>query len=74
MGDLMDCEDVPMHVELRHGGRRLPLEFRYSMEEHAYVAFLPDCVAAFTASNGRAVDLIAYLLRLDVRDDPEPTP
>lgn len=38
----MGCQDVPMHVELRHGGRRLPLDFRYSMDEHAYVAFLPD--------------------------------
>jgi hypothetical protein len=42
----LDCDDVPMHVELRHGDRRLPLEFKYDSEEHAYVAFLPDGAGA----------------------------
>lgn len=40
--DLMDTDGVPMHVELRHGDHRLPLPFRYSPDEHAYVAQLPD--------------------------------
>lgn len=40
--DLMEADGVPMHVELRHGDRRLPLPFRYSTDEHAYVAQLPD--------------------------------
>lgn len=39
---LLKCEDVPMHVELRHAGRRLELPFRYSSDEHAHVVDLPD--------------------------------